>query len=178
MPAVWHVTSVDWFVRLVRGEINPARLGLGVVALVGAACGVVETPSARFGADQVWYQGAPYGDFLTLADEVRRCMESDDHSLPRIVLLDGTFDCYTRWGWREVYGCSGGGVVYIDARHLLETHGAVWSHELTHYFGATAEDNPCGTIALDGFAITPVDASSGTQPELDFPSGAQLVGQP
>lgn len=112
----------------------------------------------RLDGEEVLYEGEPYGDFVILADDVRRCMRSSDRTLPRIVLVEDLFDCYTAAGWKEVLGCTGDGRIYMVAPVVERSEGVLWSHELTHYFGATREDDACGSIGLPGFSLERPDA--------------------
>lgn len=130
---------------------------LAALVALATACTQTDDP-ARFNPETVLYDGEPYGDFLILADAVRRCMQSDKQALPRMILLERNFDCYTTAGWQEVFGCTGDDKIFMAVPHLIETKGALWSHELTHYFGANTEDSPCGFIAIEGFSIDQPDA--------------------
>ena len=112
----------------------------------------------RLGNSQVLYDGPPFGDLVPLQDQVRACMQSDDRDLPRVTLVDRAFDCYTQFGWKEVYGCTGYGQVIMDAPKALQSKGALWSHELTHFYGYPGGDHPCGFIALEDFSLAIPDA--------------------
>lgn len=137
---------------MTRGRCRAALL-----AVLAAGC--IAAPSmVRTDPEHVVYEGPPYGDFVLLADVVRRCMGSDKRGLPRIVLIDEQFECYTAAGWKKVLGCTGEDTIYLVAPTVISSHGALWSHELTHYFGAKNEDDPCGGLTLNGFSIAQADA--------------------
>lgn len=121
------------------------------------ACAAEGQP-VRLDPEHVVYEGEPYGDFIVLADAVRDCMQSGKRTLPRIVLIDTLFECHTAQGWRTVLGCTGEDTIFLVAPVVVDTGGMLWSHELTHYFGAEAEDDPCGALALDGFSLERRDA--------------------
>jgi hypothetical protein len=122
-----------------------------LVIALAPACG--EDSYVRVHSDQILYEGEPYGDFVVLGDEVRRCMRSDKQTLPHVVLLDGLFECYTRWGWRWVFGCTGDTEIFLVASVVQDSSGQLWAHELTHYFGNEREDDPCGQIGLENFSL-------------------------
>ncbi len=140
-------------VRAVRRvAVNPALLAL--LALTGS-CLQQDRP---FRNAIVLYEGEPYGDLIVLAEHVRQCMHSDKQTLPRVVLAERIFDCYTSAGWKQVYGCTSKDFIVIVAPVAEQSQGELWSHELTHYFGAQAEDDPCGVLTLDGFSLQRPDA--------------------
>ena len=132
-------------------------LTLALAALTLAGCGGEAGP-ARVDPEHVVYEGEPYGDFLLLAEQVRRCMQSDVRTLPRIVLVDELFDCYTGKGWQQALGCTGEGQSVMVAPVVVQSRGALWSHELAHYFGGHAEGQPCSSLALEGFSLEQTDA--------------------
>lgn len=129
-----------------------------VMALALTQACVADGEPVRLDPELVLYDGAPYGDFIVLADAVRDCMQSDKHTLPRIVLVDGLFECHTSQGWKQVLGCTGDDTIYLVASVVVDTAGMLWSHELTHYFGAEHEDEPCGALAIEGFSLDRRDA--------------------
>lgn len=126
----------------------------------------------RYSQHDVIYDGEPYGDLLVLADAVRRCMQSPDTSLPRVILIDSIFECYTTLGWKQVYGCTAEGEIFLDAPVLVQTEGVTWSHELTHYYGTAAEDNPCGGFRLEGFSIARADGGADEPPTASGAAGS------
>jgi hypothetical protein len=115
---------------------------------------------ARFQDAHVLYDGPPFGDLLVLANAVRSCMKTDKQTLPRVILVDQIFECYTTAGWKEVYGCTGDGRVFIVAPIALQSDGQLWSHELTHWYGDSAENDSCGYLALPGFKLDIPDAGT------------------
>lgn len=136
---------------------NVLEAGVVAIAVVLApAC--TDESMVRLRDSQVLYEGPPFGDLLPLQDQVRACMHSDNQDLPRVTLVDRSFDCYTQFGWKEVYGCTGDGHVIMDAPKALQSKGALWSHELTHFYGDPGGDNPCGFIGLEGFSLVIPDA--------------------
>ena len=128
-----------------------------ITVALAAACAGDEGP-ARVDPEHVVYAGEPYGDLVILGDAVRDCMQSDEPGLPRVVLADRLFDCYTTAGWKKAYGCTGEGEVFMVAQILVESQGSLWSHELTHFFGDAREDNACGALALEDFSLARPDA--------------------
>jgi hypothetical protein len=141
--------------------MRASTLGLASAVALAAAlapgCGGDES-MVRLGNSQVLYDGPPFGDMLPLQDQVRTCMHSDNHELPRVTLVDRIFECYTQFGWKQVYGCTGYGQVIMDAPYAVQSKGALWSHELTHFYGDPNSDNPCGFIGLTDFSISIPDA--------------------
>lgn len=138
------------------------RMNLVCTALLRAglllACGCAPDDMVRLGEAEVLYSGAPYGDFLVLADAVRECMDSDVVELPRLLLVDRQVECRTVQGWKWVLGCEGHGEIILVAPVVTDSHGSLWAHELTHYFGAEEEGNRCGSIRLDEFSLVQPDA--------------------
>ena len=136
---------------------GPRSAIVGLLTFAGG-CGLDER-AVRLGDAEVLYQGEPYGDFVVLADAVRDCMQSDQPGLPELVLVDRMVECYTADGWQQVLGCEAVGSVVVVAPVVERSEGALWSHELTHYFGARVEDHPCGTLSLQDFSLEPPDAT-------------------
>jgi hypothetical protein len=128
-----------------------------LTAALALAC-VGEEGPARIDGDHVLYAGEPYGDLVILGDAVRGCMQSAKRTLPRVVLVETLFDCYTVDGWQKVFGCTGEDEIIMVASVLVRSQGSLWSHELTHYFGVSAEDHPCGSLALEDFSLARPDA--------------------
>ena len=148
--------SAEGPVRAVLG--SALVLVLALAPLSGSAGCDGEAGPARVDPDHVVYEGEAYGDFVVLAQAVRECMQSEVQTLPRIVLVDELFDCYTRRGWQQALGCTGEGESVMVAPVVVQSRGALWSHELTHYFGGKAEGDPCGALALEGFSLEQTDA--------------------
>jgi hypothetical protein len=144
-------------VASLRGAGNVAAIVI-VTGLVVLAASCVKTSMARFKNATILYDGAPYGDLVVLADRVRSCMHSDKQTLPRLILVDRIFDCYTTSGWKQAYGCTGESEVVMVAPVAEQSRGQLWAHELTHYFGAPGEGDPCGTLTLAGFSLQRPDA--------------------
>lgn len=124
-----------------------------VAALALAPACTEEGAYVRLGPERVLYDGEPYGDFVILADAVRQCMESDDPTLPRLILVEDPFECHTTFGWKTVFGCTGEDEIFLVASIVVDTGGMLWAHELTHYFGADHENDPCGALALETFSL-------------------------
>jgi hypothetical protein len=139
-----------------RADRLAAAFALTLALGFGPGCGT--EPGVRVGEEHVLYDGEPYGDFIVLADAVRHCMQSDDPTLPKMVLVDDLFDCYTELGWKKVLGCTSEDQIYMVESVVAETDGELWSHELTHYFGSEREDDPCGALALRDFSLDRPDA--------------------
>jgi hypothetical protein len=130
-------------------RLRAAACSIALVLGVGCEDG----PYVRIAPGQVLYDGEPYGDFVILGDAVRDCMQSDKNTLPRLILVEGLFECHTTFGWRHVFGCTSDHEIFVVASIVRDTGGQLWAHELTHYFGAEHEDEPCGTIALVDFSL-------------------------
>lgn len=137
---------------------RPARAALLLAALLFTlSCSSDGIPVQLSGA-RVLYAGEPYGDFLVLAQQVRACLKSDKPGLPRLMLVDQLFECYTRDGWRWALGCEGAGTIVVVAPVVVESHGGLWSHELAHYYGVQPEGSVCGALELESFSIDLADA--------------------
>ena len=142
--------------RVVPGESNLGAVCAIALALAPAC--IDGGGSVQIDPEHVIYEGEAYGDFLILGDAVRDCMESDKPGLPRIVLADAPFICYTTAGWKTVVGCTAEDESFLFAPVLLASEGSLWSHELTHYFGSHTENNACGSLALRDFSLAQPDA--------------------
>jgi hypothetical protein len=134
--------------------LHAAAHGAALMACVvlGTGCATDEG-SVRLGDATVLYEGEPYGDFVALADDVRECMHSDKPGLPRLVLVDSMVECFTENGWQWVLGCEGAGRIYVVAPMVSKSKGALWSHELSHYYGAASESHVCGMLQLENFSL-------------------------
>jgi len=111
----------------------------------------------------VIYSGEPYGDFITLFNEVESCMGFTGTKMPHITLTDTHFKFYDEWCGglfqppNSITMIAPTASISRDTNNLIDTEGALWSHELTHYLNYQhggdwkKQDSPCGTLRLKGF---------------------------
>ncbi len=119
-------------------------------------CDCATSPTVVFHGPII-YEGPLYGDFIVLFNKVENCM-GKRVEWPYLVVTTEPFECFTILA----YGCTPKGKIIVDAEKLIETKGALFSHESVHYIlaltkGEDAHNNPlfetCGTISLNNFHL-------------------------
>lgn len=109
------------------------------------------------------YRGPMYDDFIDLYEQVKVCKGYQGFLEPTIVIFEHSFDCTGV----AAGGCYLNGLIGLvgpaygisgDHNNLIDTQGALFSHELTHFFQSLMgqpmnEQDPCGSIKKEGFQI-------------------------
>lgn len=119
-------------------------------------CACATSPTVIYNGTII-YEGPLYGDFINLFYKVENCMGKTNIELPHLVITTEPFEFFTILA----YSCAIEGKIIVEAKKVVETKGALFSHESVHHIlgakGVNSHNNPffesCGTISLEDFHL-------------------------
>jgi len=124
------------------------------------ATGCGGSPRADFSDVSILYEGEQYGDLEVIWYETAECVGVDVSRFNpvHIVIVSDLFPCN---GYDFVRACMISNYVYMAEPILMQSEGALYAHELVHYFTGLEDDAHktaevfarCGNIRIEGFSL-------------------------